>query len=176
MTVERPKLRKYAYTGDQLTEPPPEELAAILEAHVGEPDALITVLEGVQRRFDFLGEQQLRYVAQGLGFPLARVFGVATFYNLFRFDPPGKHQVRVCRGTACHVNGSALILHYLEDELGIGVDETTADGLFTLQMVACVGACSLAAVVVIGEQTHGRMTPDGTVEIVGELAAAEESA
>jgi NADH-quinone oxidoreductase subunit E len=176
MTIERPKLRKYAYKGDPLAEPPPEELASILEAHVGEPDALITVLEEVQRRFGFLAEQQLRYVARELGFPLARVFGVATFYNLFRFDPPGKHQVRVCRGTACHVNGSALILYYLEDELGIGVDETTADGLFTLQTVACVGACSLAAVVVIGDETHGRMTPDGTVEIIGDLARSEESA
>jgi NADH-quinone oxidoreductase subunit E len=166
VTIERPKLRKYAYKSDPIAAPPPEELAVILDAHRGEPDALITVLEEVQRRFGFLGEQPLRYVARELGFPLARVFGVATFYNLFRFDPPGKYQVRVCRGTACHVNGSALILYHLEEELGIGVDETTPDGLFTLQTVACVGACSLAAVVVVGEETHGRMTPDGTVELV----------
>ena len=173
MTIERPKLRKYAYKGDPLAEPPPEELSAILDAHRGEPDALITVLEEVQRRFGYLGEQQLRYTARELGFPLARVFGVATFYNLFRFEPPGLHQVRVCRGTACHVNGSALILYYLQEELGIGVDETTDDGLFTLQTVACVGACSLAAVVVISDRTHGRMTPDGTIDIVSGLAAGD---
>ena len=108
-------------------------------------------MEEVQRHYGYLGQDHLRYVARMLGFPLARVFGVVTFYNLFLFDPPGKYQVRVCRGTACHVNHSAAILAYLRDQLGIDVDETTADGRFTLQTVACMGACSLAPVVVVND-------------------------
>ena len=120
-------LRKHVYRGDPLVEPPPAELAAILQRHRGERDGLITALEEVQRHYGYLGQDHLRYAARMLGFPLARVFGVATFYNLFRFDPPGKYQVRVCRGTACHVNHSAAILAHLRDQLGIDVDETTAD-------------------------------------------------
>ena len=119
-------LRKNAYRGDPLAEPPPPELAAILDHHRGQPDALITALEEIQRHYGYLGKLQLQYVARELAFPLARVYGVATFYNLFRFDPPGKHQVRVCRGTACHVNRSDEILRYLSEHLGIDVDETTA--------------------------------------------------
>jgi NADH-quinone oxidoreductase subunit E len=173
-TRARPKLRKFAYRGDPLAEPPPPELAEIIERHQGEPDALITALEDVQRRFGYLGERQLQYVSRDLGFPLARVYGVVTFYNWFLLDPPGKHQVKVCRGTACHVNGSALILDHLQEELGIAVDETTNDGLFTLQTVACVGACSLAAVVVVGDDTHGRLHPEEAMDILRALPTDED--
>ncbi|MFH1105042.1 MAG: NAD(P)H-dependent oxidoreductase subunit E [Actinomycetota bacterium] len=166
---ERPNLRKYAYRGDPLAGPPPEELAEIIGRHRGEPDALITVLEEIQRRFGYLGERQLQYVARDLGFPLARIYGVVTFYNWFLLDPPGKYQVKVCRGTACHVNGSARILERFKEALGIAVDETTPDGRFTLQTVACVGACSLAAVVVVGADTHGRMSPEEALAIVEAL-------
>lgn len=168
-TRDRAKLRKFAYRGDPLSEPPPADLAEIIDRHRGEPDALITVLEEIQRRFGYLGERQLQYVARDLGFPLARIYGIVTFYNWFLLDPPGEYQVKVCRGTACHVNGSALILEHLKEELGIAVDETTPDGRFTLQTVACVGACSLAAVVVVGEDSHGRMSPEGVVDIVAAL-------
>lgn len=172
-------LRKHVYRGDPILEPPPAELAVILQRHRGERDGLITALEEVQRHYGYLGQDHLRYAARILGFPLARVFGVATFYNLFLFDPPGQYQVRVCRGTACHVNYSAAILAHLHDQLGIDVDETTADGRFTLQTVACMGACSLAPVVVVNETTYGRMTPamawekllalDGDTALPGEM-------
>lgn len=164
-----PALRKYAYQGDPLMEPPPADLAAILGPRLGEPDALITVLEEIQHSYGFLSQNQLRYVSRVLHFPLARVFGVATFYNLFRFDPPGQVQVRVCRGTACHVNHSSRILTHLCDRLAIDVDQTTPDGRFTLQTVACVGACSLAPVVVIGSETHGRMTPENAWQTLVDL-------
>ncbi len=173
-------LRKHVYRGDPIVEAPPAELAAILQRHQGERDALITALEEVQRHYGYLGADQLRYVARILGFPLARVFGVATFYNLFLFDPPGKYQIRVCRGTACHVNHSAVILQYLREQLGIDVDETTADGRFTLQTVACMGACSLAPVVVVNDETHGRMTAPAAwaalLALDGENAANGEPA
>jgi len=165
-------LRKYVYKGDPLAGPPPPELAAILDHHRGAPDALITALEEIQRQYGYLGQNQLQYLSRELGFPLARIYGVVTFYNLFRLNPPGKHQIRVCRGTACHVNHSAVILARLEKQLGIGVDQTTPDGDFTLQTVACVGACSLAPVLVVDDQTYGRMTPD---EAWQALTALEET-
>jgi len=173
---DRPKLRKFAYRGDPLAEPPPADLAEIIDRHRGEPDALITTLEEIQRRFGYLGERQLQYVARDLGFPLARIYGIVTFYNWFLLDPPGKYQIKICRGTACHVNGSALILEHLKEKLGIAVDETTPDGRFTLQTVACVGACSLAAVVVAGEDTHGRMSPDDTLDILDALPSDDGEA
>lgn len=176
---EKKKLRQYLYLGDPLSGPVPPELSAILDKHRGEPDALITVLEEMQEQYGFLPERQLKYAARELGFPLSRIYGVATFYNLFQLSAPGRFIVRVCRGTACHVSGSQAIIDRLKTELGIREDETTPDGLFTLQTVACMGACSLAPVVVVGEQTHGRMTPDRAVEAIGriarEYAAVEEA-
>ena len=170
---QRSTIPKYAYRGDPLAETPPAELALILDRHRGEPDALITALEEVQRHYGYLGRNHLQIVARELRFPLARVYGVATFYNLFLFKPPGKYQVRVCRGTACHVNHSGAILTSLEQRLGIDVDETTPDGRVTLQTVACMGACSLAPVVVINNDTHGRMTPDAAWQM---LAALDDGA
>jgi NADH-quinone oxidoreductase subunit E len=159
MPPSQPASRKNVYRGDPLAAPPPAELAAILTRHQGRPDALITALEEIQRHYGYLAADHLRYAARELGFPLARLYGIATFYNFFRLTPPGLHLVRVCRGTACHVNHSAAILDHLSAKLGVAVDETTPDGGFTLQTVACVGACSLAPVLVIDEATYGRMTP-----------------
>jgi NADH:ubiquinone oxidoreductase subunit E len=167
---DRP-LPKYVYRGDPVSEPP-AELAALLAPHRGERDALISVLAELQRHYGYLSPGHLRILARELGFPLARVYGVATFYNLFRFDPPGRYQVRICRGTACHVKQSAAILDHLRAQLGIEVDQTTPDGCFTLQTVACMGACSLAPVVVVGDETRGRMTPETAWAILEELRAA----
>ena len=169
----RKALRKVAYLGDPLNAPPPPELTAILDRHRGQPDALITVLEEIQAQYGFLPQRQLQYAARGLGFPLSRIYGVATFYNLFAFNPPGRYLVRVCKGTACHVNGSAAILRRLEDGLGIAEDATTEDRQFTLQTVACMGACSLAPVVVVNERTYGRMAPEKAWELLQSLPAAD---
>lgn len=163
--------RKFVYRGDPLATPPPPELAAILDRHRGQRDALITVLEEIQDHYGYLPRLALQHAARQLHIPLSRVYGVATFYNLFRLHAPGRYQVRVCRGTACHVNNSAAILAYLKERLGIDVDETTPDGLFTLQTVACVGACSLAPVVVVNDRTYGRMTPQRAWEALAELRA-----
>jgi NADH:ubiquinone oxidoreductase subunit E len=154
------RLKKNVYRGDPLPGPPPAELAAILDRHRGEPDALITVLEEIQHHYGYLPKQQLEYTARELGFPLSRIFGVVTFYNLFQLTPPGRYQVRVCKGTACHVGGSEAILKFLKEKLGVDEDETTPDNLFTLQTVACVGACSLAPVQVVNERTYARITPE----------------
>jgi NADH:ubiquinone oxidoreductase subunit E len=162
---------KYKYRGDSLADPPPPELTSILDRYRDQPDALITVLEEIQRHYGYLPQRQLQYAARGLGFPLSRVYGVAKFYNFFQFEPPGRHLVHVCQGTACHVSHSDAILQHIKDELGISEGETTSDRLFTLQRVACVGACSLAPVVVIDEHTYARMTPEKTWENLASLRA-----
>ena len=168
--------RKYVYQGDPLVEAPPPDLAALLDRYQGRPDALMTVLEEVQRHYGYLPERPLRYVARGLRLPLSRVYGVATFYNLFQFAPPGRYVVRVCTGTACHVNHSAALLAHLSAQLGIQVEETTPDGLFTLQTVACTGACSLAPVMVVNDHTYGRQTSEMAWAALAELRAETDGA
>jgi NADH-quinone oxidoreductase subunit E len=163
--------RTHVYRPDPLTAPPPPELAAILEHHRGRPDALITVLEEVQHHYGYLPERELEYTARELDFPLSRVYGVATFYNLFQLTPPGRYLVRVCTGTACHVGRSGEILDRLKGQLGIGEDQTTPDGLFTLQTVACMGACSLAPVMSINDRIEGRMTPEAAWGTLDDLRA-----
>jgi NADH-quinone oxidoreductase subunit E len=163
--------RRYIYQGDQLASPPPPELAAILDRYRGQPDALISVLEEIQDHYGYLPRRQLQYAARELGYPQARVYGVATFYNLFQLTPPGRYLVRVCNGTACHVSHSEDLLATVKQQLGIGEDETTADGLFTLQTVACMGACSLAPVVVVNDRIYGHMTPQQAGELLSRLRA-----
>jgi NADH-quinone oxidoreductase subunit E len=163
--------RKYVYGGDPLAGPPPPELNVILDRFRGQPDALMTVLEEIQRHYGYLPRRQLEYVARELGFPLSRVYGVATFYHLFTFTSPGRYLVRVCKGTACYVNRSEVILTHLKERLGIDEEETTPDGLLTLQTVACTGACSLAPVMVINDRTYGRMTPERAWEALAALRA-----
>lgn len=153
-------LRKHVYQPGLVDDVMSPELARILDPHRGHADALITVLAEIQNHYGYLPRRELEHAADTLAFPLSRVFGVATFYNLFRLSPPGRNTVRVCRGTACHVNGSAAILDHVKTTLGIVEDETTADGAITLQTVACVGACSLAPVMVVNDAVHGRMTSD----------------
>jgi NADH-quinone oxidoreductase E subunit len=117
---------------------------------------LIALLQEVQEVYGYLPEEDLRAIAQYVNLPLSTVYGVATFYNQFRLSPLGKNIIRVCRGTACHVKNSANILLALESELGIKAGETTRDKNFTLETVACIGACSIAPVININEDYYGR--------------------
>jgi NADH-quinone oxidoreductase subunit E len=167
-------IRRYNYQGDPLAEPPPADLTEILDRYLGQRDALITVLEEIQARYNYLPAKHLQYVSRELGFPLSQIFGIATFYNVFRLTAPGRHLVRVCKGTACHVNRSSAMIELLSAKLGAREDETTADGLFTLQTVACVGACSLAPVLVVDDRTYGRMTPELSWEVVSKVQEQEQ--
>ncbi|MBI4277044.1 MAG: NAD(P)H-dependent oxidoreductase subunit E [Armatimonadetes bacterium] len=168
------RLRKMVYLGDPLSEPPPPDLAAVLDRHRGRHDALVTVLQQIQGLYGYLSERALQHASRELGIPLARIYGVATFYNQFRFTPPGRIQIRVCRGTACHVGASPAILDALKAHLQIEEEETTPDGMFTLQTVFCVGGCSLAPVVIANETAHGRMTPERVISLAQALRASEE--
>lgn len=125
----------------------------------GKREMLIPMLQAVQNAFGYLPKESLDVIGKHLGVPTAKVYGVATFYNQFRLQPVGRHTIRVCRGTACHVRGSKAILDTLSNELGVNPGETTADGQFTLETVACIGACSIAPVVTVDEDFHGATQP-----------------
>jgi NADH:ubiquinone oxidoreductase subunit E len=116
----------------------------------------------------------LQEIAQRTGVSLSEIYGVASFYNQFRLKPVGKYLITVCHGTACHVAGAPLVSAAFSEVLGIDLNETTKDRLFTLQAVNCVGACALAPVVRIGDdETHGRMTPDSARQLVHDLRRRE---
>ena len=120
---------------------------------------LIPLLQMVQQALSYLPPEALRMVAEHLDIPVSEVYGVATFYNQFRFTPPGKYPIKVCLGTACHVKGGEIILENFERKLDIKEGETTEDREFSIERVACVGCCALAPVVLVGEAVQGNMMP-----------------
>lgn len=124
----------------------------------GDRSCLIPLLQDIQSHYGYLPEDILSQVAEFINMPFASVYGVATFYNQFRLTPLGKYVIRVCRGTACHVKNSANVLIALESELEIKAGSTTRDKLFTLETVACIGACSIAPVININNEYYGRLT------------------
>ncbi len=139
------------------------------------PEGLITLLQEVQGRHGHLSRAHIEAIAEHLGLPAARVWGVATFYNQCRCTAPGDFHVPVCRGTACHVKASAAVLEACERHLGIADGQTSRDGLFSLETVACIGACGLAPVVRINDDFHAGVTPDSLVDILdGCRTAASE--
>jgi len=144
-------------------------LAPIVEKYRGKEGIAIPLLADVQQEIGYVAEEAVEHVGAELGIPPAELFGVATFYAMFRFQPQGKHVVRLCRGTACHVQGSGLIEDQLERALKIKDGETTPDLMFTLQCVACLGCCSLAPVMMVGDDVHGRLTPEKAVNVLEKL-------
>ena len=139
---------------------------------------LISLLQDVQDIYGYLPEDALQDVSEFLGMPLSGVYGVATFYNQFRLTPLGKYVIKICRGTACHVKNSANIQVALETELGIKAGETTRDKLFTIETVACIGACSIAPVISINEEYYGRISVKDIPKIIKKyrMEAKKESA
>jgi NADH-quinone oxidoreductase subunit E len=124
----------------------------------GEPADLIPVLQRIQEADGYLCAGAMREIARWLKVSENEVYGVATFYAQFRFSPPGKHHIKACLGTACHVKGGEQMLHVLERRLGIGPGETTADREYDLERVACLGCCALAPVVTIDDRTYSQMS------------------
>ncbi|NWF88450.1 MAG: NADH-quinone oxidoreductase subunit NuoE [Ignavibacteriaceae bacterium] len=138
--------------------------------------ALIPLLQDVQSLYNYLPEEALKDIAEFLGIPLSRVFGVATFYNQFRLTPIGKNVIRVCRGTACHVKNSSNLLFALETALGIKAGETTRDKNFTLETVACIGACSIAPVITVNDEFYGRLSVKDIPKIIKTYTTAQQKA
>lgn len=136
-----------------------QAIAEILDHYRKEGRNLIPLLQEVQTRLGYLPKEALKEIADFLEMPAVEVWGVATFYNQFRFVPLGKYHTVVCMGTACHLAGGRLILEALERELDIKVGMTAEDGNFSLERVACIGCCMLAPVIVIKDRIHPKMTP-----------------
>lgn len=144
-----------------------EKIKPILEKYRdAKREFLIPMLQDVQDSEGFLSFDSLLAVSKFLNLPLAKVYSVASFYNQFKFQAPGKNHIQVCRGTACHVKGSLKVLDAVKRTLKIDAGQTTRDGLFSLEVVACVGACSLAPVVCINGEYHAGVTPEGVEKIL----------
>lgn len=135
-----------------------ERLNAVLASYEGKSEELIPILQDVQEEFSYLPEEAMRRIAQFAGIPASKVYAVATFYAQFRFTPRGRNHVMVCRGTACHVSGAPRVLEDVEDALGIKEGETSADLEYSLETVACIGACSLAPCLMINKVVEAKMT------------------
>jgi NADH-quinone oxidoreductase subunit E len=129
-------------------------------------DSLIPILQQVQEKLGFLSEEAVIEVGKYLKMPASKIFGVATFYNQFRFTQPGKFHVQVCRGTACHVLGSATVLEEMEKQLKVKAGQTTRDKLFSLEVVACIGACGLAPVISVNGEFHAKVTSESIKSIL----------
>lgn len=125
----------------------------------GQAGALIPLLQSAQDSYGYISEKAIDYISHITGIPSADIYGVVTFYAQFRTKPLGEYVIKVCNGTACHVNGAKTITATINDELNIDYDETSDDGKFSLLSVACIGCCSLAPVIVINNETYGRLNP-----------------
>lgn len=142
------------------------QLDVVLAKYQGVKGALIPVLQEAQHTYGYLSKEVVECIAKKMDIPVSQVYGVITFYSQFHLNPRGENIIRVCQGTACHVRGGKAILKALEDQLHIGAGQTTPDLKFTLETVACIGACGLAPVMMINDDTHGRLTPEILPEIL----------
>lgn len=137
--------------------------------------SLIPLLQSAQDSYGYIPEKVIYYISELVKIPASEIYGVITFYAQFRLKPLGKNLIRICEGTACHVNGAKTVLSVLNDELGITVGETTEDGLFTLQSVACLGCCSLAPVMMINNETYGNLTTEKIKKTIKKIKTEEQA-
>jgi NADH-quinone oxidoreductase subunit E len=144
-----------------------DQLKDIFSQYKGEKHELITILQETQGKFRYLPAAAMQEISRFLHVPEATIYGVSTFYAQFKLTPLGKKVIRVCRGTACHVRGSAKVLAEIEKQLCIKAGETTADHEYTLETVACIGACALAPTMTIDNETYGKMTTKKVAEVLG---------
>jgi len=150
-----------------------DKLKEIFSHYHGERQDLIPILQETQEQFRYLPAAAIREIARFLNMPESTIYGVSTFYAQFKLTPAGRRMVRICRGTACHVRGGAKVLSEAEKQLGIKAGETTDDSEYTLETVACIGACALAPTMTIDDETHGKMTTKKVAEVLGGKSKAE---
>jgi NADH-quinone oxidoreductase subunit E len=143
--------------------------------YAGEKGALIPLLQSAQGTYGYIPESAIDQISEIVDIPAADIYGVITFYSQFRLKPLGKYLVKICDGTACHVNGAERIAGGIEDELQVTGNDTTEDGLFTLQKVACLGCCSLSPVIMINGETFGRLTPKKVQQLLKEYKTKAKS-
>ena len=151
-----------------------EKVEKIVESYDCEPSNLIAIMQEIQTEFNYLSEAALTKVAEMLEIPISRVYSVATFYENFSLEAKGEHIIKVCTGTACHVRKSEPIYNALREDLKLtGKRKTSDDGKFTLETVACLGACGLAPVMTIDGEVHSKMTPEAAVALINEIRRKE---
>jgi NADH-quinone oxidoreductase subunit E len=143
-----------------------EKVSRVLQKHRRDKSLLVDILQDTQTEIGYLPKEALEEVSRGLDVPQSRVYSVATFFKAFSLKPRGRHLINVCMGTACHVRGSAKVLEKIEQLLNVRTGETTKDLKYTLETVNCVGACALGPMVIVGEDYHGEMTPEGVVSML----------
>lgn len=141
-------------------------VGGIILNHQGRDGALIDVLHETQAVYGYLPEETLTQIAQGLGVPLSKVYGVATFYSLFTLKPKGRHIIRLCESAPCHLRGAMDVLQAIESELSIKPGQTTPDDKFTLEFTSCLGVCGVAPAMMIGDQVYGNLTPDKVKDVL----------
>ncbi|HDQ13697.1 MAG TPA: NAD(P)H-dependent oxidoreductase subunit E [Sediminispirochaeta sp.] len=146
-----------------------QDLLDHIEQWREKPGNLIMILHRVQQEFGYIPREAAKKVAKLLNVPLAKIYGVITFYHYFKLTKPGKYNIQVCMGTACYLKGGEDILEELEKILGIGVNQVTDDGQFSIEAVRCVGACGLAPVTIVGEDVFGKLTKDRLPEILSKF-------
>ena len=156
--------------------PEQERTAGIVQAHGCDSAQLIAILQDIQAAENYLSEANMTLVADMLHISVSRVYSVATFYENFSLEPKGKHIIKVCDGTACHVRKSAPIYDAIHEYLGLeGKKKTSADGVFTLETVACLGACGLAPTMTIDGDVFAKMTPETAIEALESIRREEEA-
>ncbi len=148
-------------------------LEPTLTEYGASPENLITVLQSAQEIYGYLPTDVIIHISQRMGVPVTKIIGVATFYSQFRLTPIGKYLIMLCKGTACHVNGADGIYEAISEYLGIGDNETTEDGLFTIKCVACLGCCSLSPVMMVNDDTYGTLTPEKAINILKSIKEKE---
>ena len=153
-----------------------DEIKNVCRKYGNDPGELINILHGVQDTLGYLPKEVQELIALELGISAARVYGVVSFYSFFTMKPKGKYPISVCMGTACYVRGGEKVLDEFKRQLGIEVGETTADGLFSLDSLRCVGACGLAPVVRVGQKVFGRLTQSSVKGIIDEFVNLEREA
>ena len=145
----------------------------VLDQYADVKGSLISILQKTQEIYGYVPIDAVYHIAERTGLTPAKIMGVATFYAQFRFQAVGKYLIMICKGTACYVNDANAVADAVMEELGIGDNETTADGLFSLSLVSCLGCCSLAPVMMINEDTYGSLTPEKVVKILRDIKAKE---
>ena len=150
-------------------------LEEIIERYGAEKGALIPLLQEAQDAYGYLDERIMREIAKRACYQFSQVFGVATFFAQFRLEPIGEYLIKVCHGTACHVAGATQITDEVANQLGIKEGETTPDNKFTLESVMCLGACALAPIMVVGDDTHGKLKPTSIKKVLKHYAAPSGS-
>ncbi len=154
-----------------------DQVCEILNKYENNHYKLIPILQEIQEVYEYLPEEIMTYISTALGISPSQIYGVATFYSHFTLEPKGKHIVKVCDGTACHVKKSGKILEQIKKELNLTDKKTTSDDrLFTLETVACLGACGLAPVMVIDETVYGSVTPEKVTQLLNEIREQEKGA